>query len=80
MSNREIVVDLVNRLPPDTSLTDIARRLEHIATSRSDFDRPEAVEEKPAGDAFLKWRGRGRSLVDKNTDEYLRLIRDGDSD
>jgi AbrB family looped-hinge helix DNA binding protein len=30
-------------------------------------------------DAFEKWRGRGRLPTTTNTDEYLRLIRDGDS-
>lgn len=30
-------------------------------------------------DAFEKWRGRGRLPAGANTDEYLRLIRDGDS-
>ena len=30
-------------------------------------------------DAFEKWRGRGRLPTGANTDDYLRLIRDGDS-
>jgi bifunctional DNA-binding transcriptional regulator/antitoxin component of YhaV-PrlF toxin-antitoxin module len=30
-------------------------------------------------DVFEKWRGRGRLLTGASTDEYLRLIRDGDS-
>ena len=30
-------------------------------------------------DVFEKWRGRGRLPVRASTDEYLRLIRDGDS-
>jgi bifunctional DNA-binding transcriptional regulator/antitoxin component of YhaV-PrlF toxin-antitoxin module len=30
-------------------------------------------------DAFEKWRGRGALPAGSSTDEYLRLIRDGDS-
>jgi len=30
-------------------------------------------------DAFEKWRGRGQLPVGANTDDYLSLIRDGDS-
>ena len=30
-------------------------------------------------DAFEKWRGRGRLPAGANTDDYLKLIRDGDS-
>ncbi|MBI4326364.1 MAG: AbrB/MazE/SpoVT family DNA-binding domain-containing protein [Chloroflexi bacterium] len=30
-------------------------------------------------DMFEKWRGRGRLPAGANGDEYLRLIRDGDS-
>ena len=29
-------------------------------------------------DVFEKWRGRGQRPVGTNTDDYLRLIRDGD--
>ena len=29
-------------------------------------------------DVFEKWRGRGRLPVGTGTDDYLRLIRDGD--
>ena len=31
----------------------------------------------PGGNAFAKWRGRGHLPAGKNTDEYLRLTRDG---
>jgi bifunctional DNA-binding transcriptional regulator/antitoxin component of YhaV-PrlF toxin-antitoxin module len=34
---------------------------------------------KSTGDAFEKWRGRGHLPTGANADEYLRLIRDGDS-
>ena len=30
-------------------------------------------------DVFEKWRGRGKIPVGTGTDDYLRLIRDGDS-
>jgi bifunctional DNA-binding transcriptional regulator/antitoxin component of YhaV-PrlF toxin-antitoxin module len=30
-------------------------------------------------DAFEKWRGRGHLPATSNTDEYLRLVRDGNS-
>ena len=33
----------------------------------------------PAGNAFAKWRGRGRLPFGKNTDDYLQLTRDGNS-
>ena len=32
---------------------------------------------KSARDPFEKWRGRGHLPTGMNTDEYLRLIRDG---
>jgi bifunctional DNA-binding transcriptional regulator/antitoxin component of YhaV-PrlF toxin-antitoxin module len=34
---------------------------------------------KSADNPFEKWRGRGRLPLGKNADEYIRLIRDGDS-
>ena len=33
---------------------------------------------KVAPDVFEKWRGRGALPAGANTDDYLRLIRDGD--
>lgn len=30
-----------------------------------------------AGDAFAKWRGRGRLPAGRNADDYLHLTRDG---
>ncbi|MSR64604.1 MAG: hypothetical protein EXS18_02355 [Verrucomicrobiae bacterium] len=38
MSNRELVIDLVNRLPEDASLHDIAREIEFVAAVREGFD------------------------------------------
>ena len=37
------------------------------------------VSKKVEPDVFEKWRGRGKLPTGLNTDEYLRLIRDGDS-
>jgi bifunctional DNA-binding transcriptional regulator/antitoxin component of YhaV-PrlF toxin-antitoxin module len=34
---------------------------------------------KTEPDVFEKWRGRGRPPTPTNTDDYLRLTRDGDS-
>ncbi len=31
MSNREVAIDLINKLPADTSLHDIAREIEFVA-------------------------------------------------
>src|SRR2546428_820210 len=39
--------------------------------------REAAPPAPPAGDAFAKWRGRGRLPVGRNADDYLRLTRDG---
>lgn len=56
MSNREIVIDLLSRLPEDASLEDIARDIELLAgikTARAQARRGEGI---PAQDA--------RKLVD----------------
>jgi len=37
MSNKQIVADLMTRLPDDASLTDIAREIEFIAGVREGF-------------------------------------------
>jgi predicted transcriptional regulator len=46
MSNKELVADLVQRLPDDASLLDIAREIEFVAGVREGFaqlDRGEGV-------------------------------------
>jgi predicted transcriptional regulator len=46
MTNKEIVQDLLRRIPDDTSLQDIARELEFIAAVRqglSELDNGESV-------------------------------------
>lgn len=48
MSNREIAIDLIQKLPEDTSLHDIAREIEFIAGVREGFDQLERGEGVPA--------------------------------
>ena len=43
-------------------------------TIESDAEKQPAVD---AENAFAKWRGRGHLPAGKNTDDYLRLTRDG---
>ncbi len=46
MSNKEIVIDMVQRLPEETSLLEIAREIEFVAGVREGFaqlDRGEGV-------------------------------------
>ncbi len=38
MSNRELVIDLVNKLPADTSLEDIVRKIEFVAGIKQGVD------------------------------------------
>ena len=44
MSNREIVIDLVQKLPESASLHDIARELEFIAGVRDGFEQTDRGE------------------------------------
>ncbi len=44
MSNREIVIDLVKKLPESASLYDIAREIEFIAGVREGFEQMERGE------------------------------------
>ena len=39
----------------------------------------QARQDDLAGKFKQKWRGRGQLPAGKNADDYLRLIRDGDS-
>jgi len=48
MSNREIVIDMIQRLPEDTPLHDIAREIEFVAGVREGFDQLERREGVPA--------------------------------
>ena len=48
MSNRDIAIDLIQKLPPDASLHDIAREIEFIAGVREGFDQLERGQGVPA--------------------------------
>lgn len=41
MSNKEVVIELVKRLPPDVSLRDIAEEIEFMAAIQEGFDQIE---------------------------------------
>ena len=56
MSNREIVIDLVGKLPEDTPLEEIARQIELLAGLRAGREQARRGEGVPAEDA--------RKLVD----------------
>jgi predicted transcriptional regulator len=48
MSNREIAIDLIRKLPESTSLHEIAREIEFIAGVREGFEQLERGEGLPA--------------------------------
>jgi predicted transcriptional regulator len=48
MSNRDIAIDLIQKLPENVSLHDIAREIEFIAGVREGFERMERGEGVPA--------------------------------
>lgn len=48
MSNREIAIDLIQKLPEDMSLRDIAREIEFVAGVREGFEQIERGEGLPA--------------------------------
>lgn len=48
MSNRELVIDLVTRLPENTPLTEIVREIEFIAGVREGLAQAERGEGMPA--------------------------------
>ncbi len=56
MSNREMVIDLVSKLPPDVPLDEIARKIELLAGIQSAREQARRNEGTPAEDA--------RQLVD----------------
>lgn len=57
MSNREIVLNFVAKLPEDASLHDIARRIEFIAGLKEAEEQADRGEGTPAEDA--------RALIEK---------------
>lgn len=48
MNNREIVIDLIQKLPENASLLDIAREIEFVAGVREGFEQIERGEGVPA--------------------------------
>ncbi len=58
MTNKEIVQDLLRRIPDDTSLHDIARELEFIAAVRqglSELDNGESVSIDEVEEELPSW-------------------------
>ena len=61
MSNRELVIDLVSRLPEDTSLEEIAREIELVAglrEARQEAARGEGVSAAEARRMVDAWVAR----------------------
>jgi hypothetical protein len=61
MSNRELVIDLVRRLPEDTPLKQIAREVELLAgikTAREQAQRGEGVSVEAARKLVDSWTAR----------------------
>ncbi|MCE0522223.1 MAG: hypothetical protein LV480_04860 [Methylacidiphilales bacterium] len=58
MSNRELVIDLINKLPADTPLSDIAREIEFVAGVReaiAQSDQGEGVSVDEARRLLKVW-------------------------
>jgi predicted transcriptional regulator len=58
MTNRKIAIDLIQKLPEDTSLLDIAREIEFVAGVREGFEQIERGEGVPAEkvrERILSW-------------------------
>jgi hypothetical protein len=61
MSNRELVIDLINKLPADTSLQDIAREIEFVAgvnEAIAQSDREEVVSVDEARQLLKVWTSK----------------------
>jgi len=61
MSNREIVIDLLSKLPEDVSLKEIAREIELLAgikTAREQVIRREGIPAEEARKLVDAWAGR----------------------
>ena len=50
MSNRDIAIDLIQKLPQDVSLREIAREIEFVAAVREGFEQMDRGEGVPAED------------------------------
>ncbi len=61
MSNRELVIDLVNKLPADTPLEDIVREIEFVAGVKeaiAESDRGEGVSVDEARRLLKVWTSK----------------------
>ena len=61
MSNREIVIDLLSKLPEDASLKEIAREIEFLAglkTAREQVIRREGIPAEEARKLVDAWAGQ----------------------
>ena len=61
MSNREIVIDLLSKLPEDAPLSEIAREIEFFAgvrTAREQAQRREGIPAEEARKLIDAWAGR----------------------
>ena len=61
MSNRELVIGLVSRLPEDTPLEEIAREIELLAgirVAREQASRREGIAAEDARKLLEAWTGR----------------------
>lgn len=61
MSNRELVIDLVKKLPEDMPLTDIAREIEFVAGVKeaiAEADRGEWVSAEEARQLIKAWTSK----------------------
>jgi hypothetical protein len=61
MSNRELVIDLINKLPEDTSLENIVREIEFVAGVKeaiAQSDRGEVVSVEEARRLLKVWTSK----------------------
>jgi hypothetical protein len=61
MSNREIVIELLAKLPENTPLAEIAREIELLAglrTAREQAQRGEGIPAEEARKRITEWAGR----------------------
>jgi predicted transcriptional regulator len=64
MSNRELVIDLVTKLPEDTSLEEIARQIEFIAGVKEGLeqsDREEGISAEEVRHLLKTWTSKSSS-------------------
>ena len=60
MSNKELVLELMRRLPDEASLLDIAREIEFVAgiwDAMDEFDRGESITAEQLLSEIPKWAG-----------------------